>query len=128
MSGTHQIQRAVLVTGASDPASLGAALAIDFLQAGYRVIATCRAPLERIRWLEIKGCSVVELDLVDQESVDRAATEVNRITGGILDILINNVGVFLLVTVFPFPTGSNLFGHFGADGEKRQLLILGHHS
>ena len=91
MSGTHKVQKVVLITGASDPASLGAALAIAFLDAGYKVIATCRSPLERIRWLEAKGCHVVELTLDDRDSVERGAAEVGRITGGTLDILINNV-------------------------------------
>ncbi len=90
MSGIHTARKTVLITGASDPASLGGALALAFLDADYKVIATCRAPLDRIQWLVEKGCEVVELDLSDRPSVEKAGAQVEKITGGILDILINH--------------------------------------
>ncbi len=62
----------------------------DRLDADYKVIATCRAPLDRIQWLVEKGCEVVELDQSDRPSVEKAGAQVEKITGGILDILINN--------------------------------------
>jgi len=84
-------RKTVLITGASDPSSLGACLARRFLNSGYKVIATCRPPLNRLVWLAEKGCEIVELDLTDSDSLEKAAERIQTISGGVLDALINNV-------------------------------------
>jgi hypothetical protein len=52
-----QISKVALVTGCSEPESLGAALALNLLGRGYKVYATARK-LESMKQLEGKGCEV----------------------------------------------------------------------
>jgi NADP-dependent 3-hydroxy acid dehydrogenase YdfG len=49
--------KVALVTGCSEPESLGAALALNLLGRGYKVYATARK-LESMKQLEGKGCEV----------------------------------------------------------------------
>jgi len=83
----------VLVTGATHPSSLGSALALAFLDNGFRVIVTAQKPISRAAWLEEKGCEVLELELSDDASIVNLANEVKVLTGGVLDVLINNVSL-----------------------------------
>ena len=89
MKGTDQ--NIVLITGVTRKNSLGAALALEFLALGWRVLATTQAPLHQAAWLEEKGCQLLELELRDDESIRNVADEVERRTGGVLDVLVNNV-------------------------------------
>jgi NADP-dependent 3-hydroxy acid dehydrogenase YdfG len=50
-------RKVALVTGCSEPDSLGAALALNLLSRGYKVYATARK-LESMKQLEGKGCEV----------------------------------------------------------------------
>jgi NAD(P)-dependent dehydrogenase (short-subunit alcohol dehydrogenase family) len=50
-------QKVALITGCSNPESLGAALALDLLQKGYRVYATSINKTDMIQ-LEKSGCDV----------------------------------------------------------------------
>ncbi|POR33050.1 NADPH-dependent 1-acyldihydroxyacetone phosphate reductase [Tolypocladium paradoxum] len=80
----------VLITGCS-PGGIGHALAMEFHKRGCHVIATARntAALESMGDL---GMSVVQLDVTDTASIAACKAEVATITGGKLDILINNAG------------------------------------
>jgi NAD(P)-dependent dehydrogenase (short-subunit alcohol dehydrogenase family) len=84
-------RKVALVTGCSQPNSLGAHICLAFRQRGYRVFATCRAPLDRIRFLEEQGCEILELDISDVESVKKAVDHVRSRTEGTLDALVQNV-------------------------------------
>ncbi len=46
----------ISITGCSHLDSLGAHLALTFLDAGYQVIARCRLMIDRIRFLEKRVC------------------------------------------------------------------------
>lgn len=59
------------------------------LLAGVRVIATARR-LEAMSNLTAAGITTMILDVADLGSVGRAKNEVVRLTGGTLDILVNN--------------------------------------
>ncbi|RSH90013.1 hypothetical protein EHS25_001346 [Saitozyma podzolica] len=87
-----QISNVALVTGCSEPESLGAALALNLLGRGYKVYATARK-LESMKQLEGKGCEVLALDVLDASSVV-AAAEVVKEADGRLDVLVNNAGAF----------------------------------
>jgi NADP-dependent 3-hydroxy acid dehydrogenase YdfG len=49
--------KVALVTGCSEPHSLGAALSLDLLRRGFRVFATARR-IETLAPLQAKGCDV----------------------------------------------------------------------
>lgn len=51
------MSRVALITGCSEPHSLGASLALDLLARGWKVIATARK-LETLKDLEAAGCLV----------------------------------------------------------------------
>lgn len=80
--------RTVLITGANR--GLGLEFARQYKEAGWRVIGTARKPGEADE-LEALGVQVVQLDVADQDSVDRMAAE---LAGQPVDLLINNAGIF----------------------------------
>ncbi|RSH85213.1 hypothetical protein EHS25_005020 [Saitozyma podzolica] len=84
-------RKVALVTGCSEPHSLGAALSLDLLRRGFRVFATARS-IKTLAPLQAKGCDILELDVADTASAE-AAAKVVRETCGRLDLLINNAGV-----------------------------------
>ena len=78
----------VLVTGANR--GLGLEFARQYKEAGWKVIGTARKPGEATE-LEALGVRVVQLDVADQDSVDRMAAELGDQP---IDLLINNAGIF----------------------------------
>jgi NAD(P)-dependent dehydrogenase (short-subunit alcohol dehydrogenase family) len=80
--------RAVLVTGCSS--GIGAATAARLAAGGWTVYATARRP-ETLAELETKGCKVLALDVVDEES-RQAAVEAVVAAEGAVGVLINNAG------------------------------------
>lgn len=93
MSAPHDRRKIVLITGCASPISLGSAIALAFLQSGYRVIATCRAPVDRLLFLQAKGCETLDLDVTDEASLQGAVAAVHGLTGGVFDVLVNNVSL-----------------------------------
>ncbi|KAJ9659937.1 hypothetical protein H2198_002827 [Neophaeococcomyces mojaviensis] len=83
-------QRTVLITGCSDN-SLGAALAHAFHAQGLRVFATAR-DLSKSSSLKAAGIECLELDVLSTDSITSCVSKVSELTGGTLDILINNAG------------------------------------
>ncbi|KAJ3822112.1 hypothetical protein F5880DRAFT_1577260 [Lentinula raphanica] len=81
-------QRVVLITGCS-VGGIGHALAEEFHSRGARVFATARR-LESMRALEELGITTFELDVTSIESIRKVHDQVSQLTGGRLDILINN--------------------------------------
>lgn len=102
-------RKVVLITGATRASSLGAALALEFLDLGWRVFATSQSPVHQASWLEQKGGEILELELCDDKMIENVAREVQNRTGGVLDVLINNVSTIPysrltgLLGVSPFP-------------------------
>ncbi|KAJ2900494.1 hypothetical protein MKZ38_002448 [Zalerion maritima] len=85
-----QHQKTVLITGCS-PGGIGNALAKAFHARGVHVIATARNPAV-LSGLADVGMSTVALDVTKPESVEKCKEEVQTITGGVLDTLVNNAG------------------------------------
>ncbi|KAF4983323.1 hypothetical protein FZEAL_1238 [Fusarium zealandicum] len=83
-------QKTALVTGTSK-GGIGDYLARELHGRGFRVFATARSPA-KVQHLKEMGLDIVMLEVTDSESIKRAAEEVNELTGGRLDILINNSG------------------------------------
>ena len=80
--------RTVVVTGANR--GLGLEFAQQYAEAGWQVIGTARKP-EQSGELKALGVRVVQLDVADQDSVDRMAAE---LADQPIDLLINNAGIF----------------------------------
>ncbi|KAK8040972.1 short-chain dehydrogenase/reductase [Apiospora phragmitis] len=87
--------KTVLITGCG-PRGIGTALASEFHLRGHRVIASglSEALLEPLREL---GLETVVMDVTSEFSIRDAV--VSKVTGGKLDILINNAG---LLHIMPF--------------------------
>lgn len=79
----------IFITGCSSGIGYDAALTLS--QRGHRVIASCRnaSDLERLKAL---GLTAVLMDVRDSESIAMALQQVLKLTGGGLDVLINNAG------------------------------------
>lgn len=87
-----QAQGTIVVTGASS--GFGRDTAQLFAQSGWRVFGTIRDSRGRHAGaraeLERDGITVVDLEVTDQASVDRAAAEI--LGAGPVDVLVNNAG------------------------------------
>ncbi|KZT68536.1 NAD(P)-binding protein [Daedalea quercina L-15889] len=80
--------KSVLITGCSVGGS-GHALAREFLAKGYRVFATARR-VEAMGELEKEGAVTLALDVTDEDAIRKVREQVSAVTGGTLDILVNN--------------------------------------
>jgi NAD(P)-dependent dehydrogenase (short-subunit alcohol dehydrogenase family) len=94
---------AVLVTGGGR--GIGRAIALRFAREGafVAVAARTRAEIERVA-REVREAGgeglAVEMDVTDLDSVERGIAQVLEASGGLLDVLVNNAGVF---AIRPFP-------------------------
>ncbi len=112
--------RVVLVTGASS--GFGRLTVESLARRGHQVFAALRgvsgrnerAAAELTAFAATEGLDlrVVELDVTDQASADRAVADVLR-TAGRLDVVVNNAGA-----IFPGPVEA-----FSADEAQRQLDV-----
>ncbi|KAK8047440.1 short-chain dehydrogenase/reductase [Apiospora saccharicola] len=91
------LPKTVLITGCG-PRGIGTALASEFHSRGHRVIASglSESLLEPLREL---GLETVVMDVTSDTSIRDAVSHVSKLTGGKLDILINNAG---LLHIMPF--------------------------
>lgn len=83
-------RRTALITGCSE-GGIGDALAQEFHNRGVRVIASARN-LSKVQHLKELGIEIIALDVADEASVKDAVKKVKEMTGGSLDILVNNSG------------------------------------
>ena len=83
--------RTVLITGANR--GIGLELARQYATGGWQVIGTARRP-DDAKALRDTGADVVQLDVTDQQSVDRLA---DNLEGRAIDLLINNAGILPLM-------------------------------
>lgn len=82
--------RTILITGSSD-GGLGAALAAAFHKNGDRVFATARNPA-KMSSLKALGIETLSLDVLSEDSIKACVEQVSSLTGGSLDMLVNNAG------------------------------------
>lgn len=74
------------------PGGIGYAVAKEFYQRRYHVIATARRP-ELLEEFRRQGMDAVALDVTDATSIKTCRQEVGKLVDGRLDILINNACV-----------------------------------
>lgn len=106
------MHQSVFITGAEK--GLGLALAECFLRDGYHVHAGAYSSLGGLEALEkdfAGRLTIVNLDVSDHQTVERAAREVSNRTGS-LDVLVNNAGVYLQRPVKPLEELDFADGHF----------------
>lgn len=84
-------ERTALVTGTTK-GGLGDYLARELHSRGFRVFATVRTHAKG-EHLKALGIETIMLDVAVSESIHAAAAEVGALTGGRLDMLVNNSGV-----------------------------------
>lgn len=84
--------RTVLITGANR--GIGLELARQYGAAGWQVIGTARRP-EAAEMLKSLGAMVMQLDVTDQKSVERLASDLGNRP---IDMLINNAGILPVVS------------------------------
>ncbi|KAL1412207.1 hypothetical protein Q8F55_003218 [Vanrija albida] len=85
-------KRVALITGCSEPTSLGALLALELAKVhGYRVFASARR-VETLKGLAAEGLDILELDVTKADSIEQATKTIRRAAGR-LDLLVNNAGV-----------------------------------
>jgi len=83
----------VLITGCSS--GFGRATAIHFVEQGWNVVATMRAPRKALNLPESERLRLVRLDVTDRGSITEAIGEGIAAFGG-LDVVVNNAGIGLL--------------------------------
>ncbi|MGX7952702.1 SDR family oxidoreductase [Tsuneonella sp. HG249] len=91
-------EKSILITGSSS--GFGRASAEHFARAGAKVFATMRnvprteaEELGKLARDEDLDLTVLELDVTDEDMVNRAVAEAEGLTGRGLDVLVNNAGV-----------------------------------
>jgi hypothetical protein len=105
------LKRSVLITGCS-AGGIGAGLAEAFRDKGYHVFATLRNPSKLPSALSnAPNVTPLTLDVLSQESIAAAVTEVTKHTGGRLDVLVNNSGQNFIRPALdvPIEEGKKLF-------------------
>ncbi|KAF2644241.1 NAD(P)-binding protein [Massarina eburnea CBS 473.64] len=83
-------KRTILITGCSE-GSLGSHLALAFHNADWRVFATARNPA-KLKYAASAGIETLQLDTLSPESIQNGVSAVSKLTGGSLDMLLNNAG------------------------------------
>jgi NAD(P)-dependent dehydrogenase (short-subunit alcohol dehydrogenase family) len=125
--------RRALVTGATS--GLGYETALELLRHGADVLVAARNPEKAAQAAETltqkagRAPTILELDLADLASVEKAAGEVIA-SYDRLDLLINNAGVMAppyrqTVDGFELQLGTNHLGHFALTGRLLPLLVKG---
>jgi 1-acylglycerone phosphate reductase len=83
-------RKTVLITGCSE-GGIGHALALEWHHKGYRVFATARK-LEAMAALSSAGIECFAMDVTDTPSLEAIKEQVGQLTGGTLNVLVNNAG------------------------------------
>ncbi|KAI4727251.1 hypothetical protein E4T49_05015 [Aureobasidium sp. EXF-10728] len=84
-------KKTVLVTGCS-AGGIGAAMAKAFNNQGYHVFATLRNTSKAGSLAQLANVEILELEVTSRESIKQCVLEVQKRTGGTLDVLVNNAG------------------------------------
>ncbi|KAJ3855574.1 hypothetical protein EV368DRAFT_79538 [Lentinula lateritia] len=84
-------QRSVLITGCS-VGGIGHAFVQEFHSRGFKVFATARRPESMSDLKVLESVVLLKLDVSEIDSIRTAVDEVASLTGGKLDILMNNAG------------------------------------
>ncbi|VDB83160.1 unnamed protein product [Peniophora sp. CBMAI 1063] len=91
MASKHTEKKNVLITGCTT-GSIGHALALEFCSKGFRVIATSRNIATMPDLAKNGLIDTVQLDVCNHDSIIKAKAEIENLTGGRLEFLVNNAG------------------------------------
>lgn len=111
-------KRVALITGCSEPNSLGAAFSRELLARGWTVFATARNE-STLTSLREAGCRTLALDVCSVESISAATHELATLTGGRLDLLINNVCSGTLLSSLVSDVADHVADHVGRSDWQR---------
>ena len=81
--------KAIVITGSSS--GIGKASAKYFAEQGWKVAATMRKPEKETELTQVENLSLYQLDVTDQESIDRAAGQILNDFERV-DVVLNNAG------------------------------------
>ncbi len=84
--------KSVLITGCSE-GTIGNALAIEFARRGWRVYASARKTSSMSNLVGLENVITIPLDITNRNSVVVVRDQIERETGGKLDVLYHNAGV-----------------------------------
>ncbi|KAJ7446796.1 hypothetical protein FB451DRAFT_787746 [Mycena latifolia] len=121
--------RTVCITGCS-AGGLGDALAREFQSRGFQVFATSRQLSSMESLAALENVTTIVLDVTDGESIRAAKSQISGLTGGKLDVLVNNAGITYPYAVADFDMDRvravydvNLFGPMHMAKEFIPLLL-----
>lgn len=121
--------KSALITGCS-AGGIGDALVREFQSRGLHVFATARSADKMAELATLDNVTLVEMDVVDEESIAKAVAAVAKQTGGTLDVLINNAGSTHIMTLADCKMAdvkrvldTNVFGVFAVTHAFLPLLI-----
>lgn len=119
-------QRTALVTGVSHD-GIGGALATELQRQGYFVFCTGRRA-ETIAPFQKPGFSTLQVDVTSTKSVLAAAESVSQVTGGRLDVLVNNAGIATHFPALDLDVDGAVHTMFDANvlGVMRMVKAFGH--
>jgi 1-acylglycerone phosphate reductase len=82
-------KKTVLITGCSN-GGIGAAMSKAFSDQGYHVFATLRNTSKAGSLAQMPNVEILQLEVTSPESIEECVLEVQKRTGGTLDILVDN--------------------------------------
>ena len=122
------LERYALITGCG-AGGIGEALALEFQHRGLIAIATV-LPHESREQLDLNHIVCLELDVSSETPVHILKEAVDKLTGGRLDVLVNNAGVCYTMTAIDTDVKTiqamfdvNVFGPMRMVHEFHPLLI-----
>ncbi|KAG9520867.1 hypothetical protein KCU93_g7553, partial [Aureobasidium melanogenum] len=89
-------RKTVLVTGCS-AGGIGAAMTKAFSDQGYHVFATLRNTSKAGTLAQLANVEILQLEVTSHESIEQCVLEVQKRTGGTLDVLVNNAGADFVI-------------------------------
>ena len=117
------MSKTILITGTST--GFGHLTALKLAAQGHKVFASMRAPTGKNRnhaqVLQSKGINVIELDVTNNASIERAVKHISE-QGGRLDVLVNNAG-FAAAGISEAFTDEQVMGVFDVNVIGVQRLI-----
>jgi 1-acylglycerone phosphate reductase len=89
-------KRTVLITGCS-AGGIGATMTKAFSDLDYHVFATLRDTAKAGSLAQMANVEILQLEVTSRESIEQCVLDVQKRTGGTLDVLVNNAGADFVI-------------------------------
>jgi 1-acylglycerone phosphate reductase len=89
-------KRTVLITGCS-AGGIGATMTKAFADLDYHVFATLRDTAKAGSLAQMANVEILQLEVTSRESIEQCVLDVQKRTGGTLDVLVNNAGADFVI-------------------------------